>query len=57
MNDVERWLQSLGLGGYAQTFAEQGIEFDLLSELGDDDLKALGVGAASKFADTLVRER
>ena len=43
MNEVERWLQGLGLGGCAQAFAEQGIEFDLLSELGDDDLKALGV--------------
>ncbi|MDM0072464.1 AAA family ATPase [Variovorax sp. J31P207] len=45
MNDVERWLQGLGLGGYAQAFAEQGIEFDLLGELSDDDLKALGVVA------------
>jgi class 3 adenylate cyclase/tetratricopeptide (TPR) repeat protein len=45
MNEVERWLQGLGLGVYAQAFAEQGIEFDLLGELGDDDLKALGVAA------------
>jgi class 3 adenylate cyclase/tetratricopeptide (TPR) repeat protein len=45
MNDVEQWLQGLGLGVYAQAFAEQGIEFDLLSELGDDDLKTLGVAA------------
>ena len=45
MNELERWLQGLGLGGYAQAFDEQGIEFDLLSELGDDDLKALGVAA------------
>jgi class 3 adenylate cyclase/tetratricopeptide (TPR) repeat protein len=45
MDDVEQWLQGLGLGVYAQAFAEQGIEFDLLGELGDDDLKALGVAA------------
>jgi class 3 adenylate cyclase len=45
MNEVEQWLQGLSLGGYAQAFAEQGIEIDLLSELGDDDLKALGVAA------------
>ncbi|WP_143044858.1 adenylate/guanylate cyclase domain-containing protein [Variovorax sp. YR216] len=45
MNDVEQWLQGLGLGVYAQAFAEQGIEFDLLGELGDDDLKVLGVAA------------
>jgi len=45
MDDVEQWLQGLGLGVYAQAFAEQGLEFDLLGELGDDDLKALGVAA------------
>jgi class 3 adenylate cyclase/tetratricopeptide (TPR) repeat protein len=45
MDDVEQWLQDLGLGVYAQAFSEQGIEFDLLGELGDDDLKALGVAA------------
>ena len=45
MKEVERWLQGLGLGGYSQAFSEQGIEFDLLGELDDDDLKALGVAA------------
>src|SRR5437879_5315739 len=35
MNEVERWLQGLGLGGYAQAFSEQRIEFDLLSGLGN----------------------
>ncbi|HWI11205.1 MAG TPA: adenylate/guanylate cyclase domain-containing protein, partial [Burkholderiaceae bacterium] len=43
MSELERWLEGLGLGAHAQAFAEQGIEFDLLPELGDDDLKALGV--------------
>jgi class 3 adenylate cyclase len=43
MNDVETWLHDLGLGDYAQAFADQRIDFDLLGELGDDDLKALGV--------------
>ncbi|MDM0021459.1 AAA family ATPase [Variovorax saccharolyticus] len=45
MDDVAQWLQGLSLGEYAQAFAEQGVEFDLLGELGDDDLKALGVAA------------
>ncbi|RZL96692.1 MAG: hypothetical protein EOP82_00225 [Variovorax sp.] len=45
MNDVENWLQGLGLGDYAQAFAEQEIAFDLLLELGDDDLKEIGVAA------------
>ena len=45
MNDVTRWLQDLGLGDYAVAFAAQRIEFDLLADLGDDDLKQLGVTA------------
>ncbi len=45
MSEVEQWLQGLGLGGYAQAFSDQGVEFDLLVELGDNDLKALGVAA------------
>ena len=45
MNDVARWLQDFGLGEYALGFAEQQIEFDLLAELSDADLKQLGVMA------------
>ena len=45
MNDVTQWLQSLGLGEHAPAFAAQSIEFDLLPELGDDDLKEMGVTA------------
>ena len=45
MSEVEQWLQGLGLGGYALAFAEQSVEFDLLAELDDDDLMALGVTA------------
>jgi class 3 adenylate cyclase len=43
MNDVTLWLQSLGLGEYASAFVAQGVDFELLSELSDDDLKELGV--------------
>jgi class 3 adenylate cyclase/tetratricopeptide (TPR) repeat protein len=45
MNDVTRWLHDLGLADYAVAFAAQRIEFDLLADLGDDDLKQLGVTA------------
>src|SRR4051794_19215129 len=45
MSEVERWLEGLGLAGYAPAFAGQHIEFDLLADLGDDDLKQLGVEA------------
>ena len=43
MSDVTSWLDALGLGSYAESFAAQQIEFDLLPELGDADLKELGV--------------
>ena len=41
--DVGDWLASLGLGHFAETFAENGIDSDLLPELTNEDLKDLGV--------------
>jgi class 3 adenylate cyclase/tetratricopeptide (TPR) repeat protein len=43
MNDVASWLQSLGMEEHAPAFAAQGIEFELLPQLGDADLRELGV--------------
>ena len=43
MNDIEQWLANLGLSQYADTFAENGIDVDVLSELTEEDLKELGV--------------
>lgn len=43
--DIRQWLEGLGLGQYAQVFAENSVEPDLLTELTDDDLKELGVSA------------
>jgi class 3 adenylate cyclase/predicted ATPase len=40
---VGEWLASLGLSEYAERFAENGIEIDVLSELTDQDLEKLGV--------------
>ncbi len=37
------WLEQLGLGRYAEAFAAQGIEFDLLPDLNDADLERCGV--------------
>jgi hypothetical protein len=44
-DDIAQWLEGLGLGQYAQAFADNAIEFDLLPKLTDDDLKELGVSA------------
>ncbi|MBR0820425.1 AAA family ATPase [Bradyrhizobium liaoningense] len=42
-HDVRAWLEDLGLGRFAETFAENGVDLDLLSELSNEDLKDLGI--------------
>ena len=39
--DIAQWLDRLGLGQYAQAFAENGVELQHLPHLTDDDLKEL----------------
>jgi class 3 adenylate cyclase/tetratricopeptide (TPR) repeat protein len=41
--DVGAWLEVLGLGQYASAFAENDVDFAVLSQLTDADLKELGV--------------
>jgi class 3 adenylate cyclase len=43
MQQVADWLQKLGLGQYAQRFAENDITFLILTDLTDQDLKDIGV--------------
>ena len=43
MNDVTDWLRSLGLEVHAPAFVAQGVDFELLPQIGDADLKELGV--------------
>ena len=43
MQQVADWLQKLGLGQYAQRFAENDISFSVLTDLTDQDLKEIGV--------------
>ena len=45
MQQVADWLQKLGLGQYAQPFAENDISFSILPDLTDQDLKELGVAS------------
>jgi len=42
-DDFRRWLETLGLGRYAGTFADNDIGFDALRLLSDADLQALGL--------------
>jgi hypothetical protein len=53
MQQIAEWLQKLGLGQYAQRFAENDISFAILPDLTDQDLKEIGVSlviAVSCFA-------
>jgi len=45
MRQIADWLQELGLGQYAQRFAQNDITFALLPHLTDQDLKELGVAS------------
>jgi hypothetical protein len=43
MQQVADWLERLGLGQYAQRFAENDISYAVLPDLTDQDLKDIGV--------------
>ena len=43
MTDIRRWLGALGLGKYADAFAENDVDLRALSALTEDDLKELGL--------------
>jgi hypothetical protein len=43
MQQIADWLQNLGLGQYAQLFAENDINFAILADLTDQDLQEIGV--------------
>src|SRR5215831_12140955 len=45
MQQIADWLEKLGLEQYAQRFAENDVDFDLLADLTDQDLKELGVAS------------
>ena len=41
--DIKQWLEGLSLGRYAQSFAENHIDFDVLPDLTEADLERLGL--------------
>jgi hypothetical protein len=43
MTSTAEWLESIGLGEYAQRFAENAIDISILRNLTDQDLKELVV--------------
>src|SRR5215469_11698367 len=43
MQDIANWLKAVGLGEYAQRFADNAIDLSVIRDLTEQDLKALGV--------------
>ena len=43
MQQITEWLEKLGMSEYAQRFAENRVDFSVLPDLTDQDLKDLGV--------------
>src|SRR6202045_186280 len=43
MTGIAEWLTSIGLGEYAQRFAENAIDLSVVRDLTEQDLKDLGV--------------
>src|SRR5262245_27830244 len=42
MQQIEDWLEKLGLGQYAKRFDENDIDFKILTDLTDQDLEKIG---------------
>ena len=45
MQQIADWLRKLGLGQYAQRFADNDIDFAILNKLTDQDLEKIGVAS------------
>jgi class 3 adenylate cyclase/predicted ATPase len=43
MTTLQQWLETIGLGQYAELLAENGIDVDILPDLGEHDLEKLGI--------------
>lgn len=41
--DISGWLEAVGFGAFAPLFVDNGIDFDLLGEITNEDLKDIGV--------------
>ena len=57
MHQTAEWLKQLGLGQYAQRFAENDISFAILPDLTDQDLEKIGVALLGHRRQNTARNR
>ena len=48
MSDIGEWLDGLGLGRYAEAFADNEIDLHALSYITEEDLKEIGVALGAR---------
>src|ERR1044072_4075968 len=46
--DLRKWLSGIGLGGHADSFDENGVDWDVLHELTEADLKERGLSLGDR---------
>jgi hypothetical protein len=46
MSEIRSWLESIGLGQYADAFETNDIDMDLLQHVDDQTLKDIGIASA-----------
>src|SRR5262252_6862763 len=46
MSEIRRWLETIGLGQYADSFEANDVDIDLLAQVDDQLLKDIGISAA-----------
>ena len=49
MNDIASWLEKLGLGKYAELFAENDIDFEVLPHLSEAHLESLSISPGHRI--------
>lgn len=56
---LEDWLRSIGLGQHAAAYRDNGITFDLLDKLTEQDLKELGltIGERKRFLEAVAKRQ
>ncbi len=47
-HDIDEWLEGLGLGRYADAFADNEIDLDALPHINEEDLKEVGVALGAR---------
>jgi class 3 adenylate cyclase len=63
MSAISVWLDGMGLGQYTNTFTENGVDLDVLSDLSESDLEKLGVALGHRkrilraISDSFVSSR